>query len=619
LSYELVNGGIKFKYTMPKYDFKIVLQYVVKDDYLEASILTNESKLRTVSMEKQVVSGFQTRIAEVDYNITRIDLLPMFGAGTMTENGYTFLPDESGVIVNFNNGKENYDEYDMPVYGRYYDTKEYARKSAGVHIPVFGVKKDQGTLMGVVTESEADAFIRAFVSGKTTAFNNAYSSAQICVIEDGIGETDGIPYAKSLIGNKNYTVRYYSLGANNGGYVGMANKYRDYLVKEKGMKKSDTEDSSVFLDVYGQVNKDKNILGVPVEMPQTLTSYDQMVDMTKALKTDGINNPTIRYSNWQTAKNDGKVTTKVKTSSFLGGSGDFKKMMSYMDENKVNFYPDVDYANFEKGSMKYSLFGNAIKSEDQSPVTTSQSRIQYDLGDKWYLLKPTSLKSGISTFLNDYKKYGESGIAIDSIGSMVYSDYKKGSTVRAQTAKVWESVLKNAKTKAGHVMVDDANAYSFPYVDAILTTPSTDAYCEIADRTVPFYQMVLHGYVNYGTEAVNLSADPQTIRLKGIETGAGLTYSVFAAPASDVKDTYMDYIFSGNFDLIKETIKNYYNADKYYYAKIDGQKIVNHEFLANGVTKTTYENGVTAIVNYNENAVTLPDGTVINAKSYKVQ
>ncbi|MDP4118481.1 MAG: hypothetical protein Q8873_04755, partial [Bacillota bacterium] len=47
LSYELVNGGIKFKYTMPKYDFKIVLQYVVKDDYLEASILTNESKLRT--------------------------------------------------------------------------------------------------------------------------------------------------------------------------------------------------------------------------------------------------------------------------------------------------------------------------------------------------------------------------------------------------------------------------------------------------------------------------------------------------------------------------------------------------------------------------------------------
>ncbi len=619
LSYDMVDGGIKFTYTMPDQGFKVVLQYVVKNDYLEASILTNESILSSVKMTKQVVNGFQTRIAQENYSVTKIDLLPLFGAGSDEENGYMLLPDESGVIVDFNNGKNNYDEYDMPVYGRYYETREYARRQPGVYMPVFGTVKENGTLMGVITEGEAVSFIKAYVSGTMFDFNNAYSAAQICVIEKNVGETEGIPYAKSIIGDQNYTVRYYSMDAANGGYVGMANKYRDYLIKEEGMKKSDTKDSAVFLDVYGQVTKDKNILGVPVEMPESLTSYSEVVTMMKTLKTDGIESPTVRYTSWQDVKNEGSVATKVKTSGYLGGNGDYKDMLKYMKDNNIKFYPNIDYVNFSKGNSKYSKFDHAIKKADQSPVTVTRSRIPLKLGTKWYLLKPATLKEGVATWLKDYVKESDNGIAIDSIANMVYSDFSKGSSVRAETANVWKEVLKNAQSTTGSLMVDQANAYAFPYADAILTTPTTDAYCKIADRTVPFYQMVLHGYVNYGTEAVNLSADPETLRLKGIETGAALTYSVFYSPASDIKGTYMDYLFSSNFGTVKKTIKKYYDADKSYYEKINGKMIVNHEFLADGVAKTTFEGGTSVVVNYNDTDVTLPDGTTVKAMNYILQ
>ena len=235
------------------------------------------------------------------------------------------------------------------------------------------------------------------------------------------------------------------------------------------------------------------------------------------------------------------------------------------------------------------------------------------------MLKPQTLKKGLGNYIDDYSKYNVGGISIDSIGSMVYSDYSKGSDVRVSTAKVWEDVFKKANETSGMLMVDEANAYAFPYVNTILKAPSTDAYCEIANYTVPFYQMVLHGYVNYGTEAVNLSATPELIRLKGIETGAALTYSIFASPASDVKDTYMDYLFSSNFGLVKDTMVEYYKADKPYYEKIAGQKITNHEFLAENVTRTTYENGVKAVVNYSDKAFTLEDGTVVEAENYVVQ
>ncbi len=620
LDFELVDGGIKFIYKMPKFGFKIVLQHLVKDDHLETSILMDESILSAIHMEKQVVGGFQTRITEIDYNVTRIDLLPMFGAGRIGEEGAMFIPDESGVIINYNNGKENYAEYDMPVYGRYFDTKEYARRSPGVYMPVFGNIKPQGTLMGIVTEGAPAAFMRAFVSGKNTDFNNAYSSAQVFVIEKNVGVTEGIPYAKSLFGEgNNYTVRYYPLSAEKGNYVGMADKYREYLVNELGMKKQEGLDSNVFLDIYGQVNKDKNILGVPVEMPETLTSYEEVIDIVEELKEKGVEQPTIRYNNWQSTKNDGTVAVKVKLSSYLGGKGKFKKLLSYAKENNIDLFPSIDYVNFANGSLKYSKFGNSVKKLDQSPATIVRSRVPIKLGSKWYLLKPQTLKEGSASYFENYAGYEIGGIGLDSIGSMVYSDYSKGSTARVETAKVWEEVFANAKASTGKLLIDEANAYAFPYADVILKAPSTDAYCEIADYTVPFYQMVLHGYVNFGTEAVNLSATPELIRLKGIETGAALTYSVFASPASDVKDTYMDYLFSANFDLVKDTITENYAADKEYYKSINNQKIVNHEILATNVTRTTFENGVKAVVNYNDSAVTLEDGTTVEAESYIVQ
>ncbi len=621
LSFELVDNGIKFIYKMPKFGFKIVLQHTVKDDYLESKILMDESVLSSIHMEKQVVGGFQTRITEIDYNVTRIDLLPMFGAGRVGEEGSMFVPDESGVIINYNNGKENYAEYDMPVYGRYYETKEYARRSSGVYMPVFGNIKPEGTLMGVVTEGAPAAFVRAYVAGKNTEFNNAYSSAQVFVIESNVGETEGVPYAKSLFGEESdYTVRYYPLAAENGGYVGMANKYRDYLVNEKGMKaKTEEASSKVFLDMYAQVNKDKNILGIPVEMPEPLTSYEDVINIIEELKEAGVDQPTIRYSNWQSTKNDGKVAAKVKLSSYLGGKGKFDELLEYVEENNIAFYPSIDYVNFSEGTLKYSKFANSIKKLDQSPTTITRSRVPVKLGSKWYLLKPLTLKEGIATYFENYKKYNIGGIGLDSIGSMVYSDYSKGSTARVDTAKVWEEVFANAKETAGRVLFEEANAYAFPYADVILKSPSTDAYCEIADYTVPFYQMVLHGYVNFGTEAVNLSATPEYIRLKGIETGAALTYSVFASPASDVKGTYMDYLFSANFDLIKGTIAENYNNDKAYYDKITGQPIVNHEILATNVTCTTFKNGVKAIVNYTDSPVVLEDGTTVEAESYIVQ
>jgi hypothetical protein len=50
--------------------------------------------------------------------VTRISLLPYFGAAGLAQEGYIFVPDGSGALVRLNNGKTNYDAYNKPVYGR---------------------------------------------------------------------------------------------------------------------------------------------------------------------------------------------------------------------------------------------------------------------------------------------------------------------------------------------------------------------------------------------------------------------------------------------------------------------------------------------------------------------
>ncbi|HBG00053.1 MAG TPA: hypothetical protein DDW87_00560, partial [Firmicutes bacterium] len=54
----------------------------------------------------------------VTYPLTSVALLRFFGAADTTEEGYIFVPDGSGALINLNNGKTNQTLYSEPVYGR---------------------------------------------------------------------------------------------------------------------------------------------------------------------------------------------------------------------------------------------------------------------------------------------------------------------------------------------------------------------------------------------------------------------------------------------------------------------------------------------------------------------
>ena len=142
-----------------------------------------------------------------------------------------------------------------------------------------------------------------------------------------------------------------------------------------------------------------------------------------------------------------------------------------------------------------------------------------------------------------------------------------------------------------------------------ISTPSSDSGFSTIDVQVPFYRMVFKGITSISSESVNISSNPRTELLRAAETGCGLLYTVIGDYDAKLRlsdSSFAKSVYSDN----KEKIISDYNEICDLLSKVSNTSVKKHEILSNGVNKTVFENDVTVIVNYTDNAVETSLGTV---------
>ncbi|MFW6257123.1 MAG: DUF5696 domain-containing protein, partial [Bacillota bacterium] len=155
----------------------------------------------------------------------------------------------------------------------------------------------------------------------------------------------------------------------------------------------------------------------------------------------------------------------------------------------------------------------------------------------------------------------------------------------------------------GKTTVYGGNIFTVPYVENILEMPLRSDYDRTIDKSVPFYQIAVKGYVNYAGEPINLAEDYTENMLRTIETGAVPYYKFIYQQGENVKRTDFDYLYSANYNDWLNEVDTFYQRANQVLKEQYTQKIVDHQEINEGVTKTTYENGNSVIVNYNETEV----------------
>ncbi len=555
-----------------------------------------------------------------------LSLLPYFGAAGKEDEGFLFVPEGGGALINFNNGKTAQNAYYADVYG--WDMAK--DREALVHetrtsFNVFGEAKGDASYICIIEQGAPYASIQADVSGKSNSYN--YVNALYTVTKrdqyDVSDRYNGnmFVYEEKLPEGESYVQRYRFV--NSGDYVDMAKAYQDYLFDTHTFTKKDTTEAPVVVEIVGAVDKIKQILGVPVSKPLALTTFDETADMLAELQNSGMKELSVKLTGWANGGVRQKMLSKIKPVRELGGAKGLTNLMNKAKELGIDVYLDgiTNYA-IDSGFMEgFSVYTDAARfvSKEKAELFEYSTTIyakNEDL-DKYYLLKESLIHEMAANLAAKADSYG-AGVSFADIGMMLSSDFNEKSTISRQAVMKKHQALLEELNANANVMINDGNDYAIAYADIISNMDLGGAEYSIIDQTVPFYQIALHGYVEYVGEVLNLTANPVEELLKSAEYGAGLSFALMQENPFTLQNTlYTDY-FGAEYEACKEDMYETYNRYNNELGHVFNQEMTDHEFLTADVTCTTYEDGTKVYVNYSYYDFTATDGTVVPSRDYVV-
>ncbi|MBQ8296740.1 MAG: hypothetical protein IJX77_03055 [Ruminococcus sp.] len=606
-----ISDGVKVVYNYQKTGIKYPVEYTIEDDHLKASL-----KIEDIE---------ETNAKNV---ATEITLLGSFGAASIEEDGYFVIPDGSGALVRFNNGKTEKNAYAQKVYGS--DVTAVPTNKAAVteqvYLPVYGIVKEDNAMLVVASKGDSNAILNASVSKQSNSSYNLCNFTFVLRNTDtyymsGNATEELTVFESGDINSDDIELLYYPIAKEDASYVDVAARYREYLLDDAGVTvKAEADSAPMYVDLYGGTEKEKPVLGIPVTMNTAITSFSEAKKILTKLNENGVDDMVVSYNNWTDDGIDNKVDTEADPSGTLGGNSDFKSLKKYLEEKGFELYPTSDNRDFYSGNGYYSFSSTAVR------VSGAYSRIvSYDRAygipdgfkDNMSLLSPSYFNEVFGEAASNYKSAGLSGISIGSLTTSLYGDYgKKGISRHDAMNLLTESYGKiNEKLENG-ILADSANAYALPYVNHITGVPVTSSRFDMFDEDIPFYQLVMHGVIPYSTTAVNGSADSETLLLMAVATGSNLSYDMIHEETSTLKDTEYDIYYYANYESWLETASAEYKLVSSILADVSDCTIADYQVSDDdSLITATYSDGTVIRVDL-ENKVIDHNGTEYNLSEY---
>lgn len=606
-----VNNGVRVDYVFGNEKITIPVTYVLDEEGLNASILTNE-------------------IQEGSNELLRIEFLQYFGAGSVADNGYMFVPDGSGAIINFNNGKTNRNLiYSKPVYGEDLSLRTnndpITSRSEKISLPVFGLVNNGAGFLAEITSGAELAFINAGVAGTSTSYNNVsstvtYRSSNSLPLRDQVDSTQNIIYnALHPTVLSAYSVKYRFLDSTQVTYSDLANLYRETLKKE-GVTKTADVGARLFTEFYGGVRKQKSFIGFVYNAKEKLTTFEEAQEILQDLKGNGVGQITALYNNYSDDFFSRNVQIAMNPAGTLGGKRHFKNLLDYGEQEDIGIYPAVDFVNVPTGGNGVSTFFDVVSALNVSPVLVYNYKLNSNMKDSTtaptYLLAATKYNKAVDRLLNAANKNNCHALYFDEKAQYLYSDFSKAGYLRDQTKQ--ELVTQFQRLSEGNsITLSNPNSYLMPFADYITDLPLSSSRNTLFDYDIPFLQMVLKGTKAYSGSSVNINDMSQEAFLRHIEYGANIKYALIKSETTKLLETDMTFLYSATYDTFKDQIMDRYSQMETISREIGDASITAHQ-TDGQVAVVSYSNGKTIYVNYSDSSVEM-NGVSIPANGYAVR
>ena len=562
------------------------------------------------------------------FPITYVTVLPMFGAAGTEENGYMFIPEGGGALIAFNNGKLSQNSYYANMYGWDYGSERTEVVSETKNtFPVFGMIKNGASFLCMMEGAPSYGGVQADISMRYNSYN--WICAKYNVLHSDrynvSAKTARLVYMfEKELPQDTIVQRYRFLDTDS--YVDMARAYGDYLRErhpELATRAADAE-LPVSVELVGAIDKKVVRFGLPVNAVIPTTTFQQAQEIIADLQSSGVRNMSVRMTGWSNGGVDQKVLTRVKPIGSLGGSSGMQKLIQAAKSGGVPLYFDgITCFAYNSG-----LLNGFIPFRDAARFTTrEQIRIypyspifyqQDEFFEPFYLVRPAFAQRMADNLMAALDKADAYGVAFRDIGYLLSGDYdQKDTTTREQAKQMHIDTLRSAHEKGQAVMIKEGYDYAMPYADLITDMDLNGIEYSIIDRMVPFYQIAIHGAVEYTGASVNLCDDWQTELLRCAEYGAGLNFTFMAEDGKILQDTLHSDLYGAGYDAWRGNAAALINGYQQAMQGLGSQKIVGHEALSEDVRVTEYENGARVYVNYGVSDYEA-EGFAVPARSYQV-
>ena len=600
--------------------FEIPLEYRLNGDAVDVSIPLSEVK--------ENGGG----------SIFRIQMLRYFGAAGTKEEGYMLVPNGSGSLINFNNGKMGTSPYSEYVYGLDPLSAEYTvrENTTDTKLALYGIFRKDSAVFATIEDGASYALLSAYVSGKVNEYNFVYPTFVVrgndkLSMFGTTGNEADIPIVETNHYDANLTVKYTMLTEENADYSSAANYYRDRLVREGKLTAEETtgDDLKFYYDVLGGVGMTKFFLGTQYQGMYAMTTFEEAEDIYTDLYDSGITKQVMNFQGWMNRGYYHDVANKIRIPHALGGKSDLEALSSRMAADGNTFYADVAFQKVTFISRRYSYgnetsryYGAGYVAEFGlvNPATLRQtSGLGYE-ENHYYLISPKFLHRYTDAFVKKIGKYDIVGISLRDLGNELHSDKKRTHIIDREAAlDVVTAVLGDMKDTGKSILLNAGNDYAFGYADDMINVPLSSNDYYIIDETVPFYEMLIHGYIDYAGSVINLSDtyEKSDIVLNLVENGAAPHFMFSWENSSDIKTTALNRFYSTSYENWKDDAVAIYNEVNGALKYVTGAAMIKHETLDSGVKAVTYSNGVVIYINTGNSDKTV-NGVTVPAKGYLV-
>lgn len=612
------SNGLAITYTYGSEGVKFTVHYELCDDNLYVYVDSSEIEEKNTSQKDGKV-------------LTKLQLCPSFGAvSSVDENGnptegYMIVPDGSGAVIQYNNGKTNYSDYSQQVYGRDYTAVPLnaPRVTEQAYMPVIASVSGNSGFVAVVSDGDANVYAKAQVSGQNKqAYNNCYfefeTRSQDAFFMSGDNSNKITVFEKGDVKTERFGIRYYPIDKDEEiNYADCAEVYRNYLIQYKGLSaKAEANNSDLYVDFFGGVMKQTSIVGIPFNLKTEITGFSQAQQIVDKFKNNGVDSLVVNYNDWTNASIKNNISTKAKASGTLGGQSDFE---SFVGIDGVDVFPSMNNIQMDSGSWGFSTFTNTAIRISNAYSRQSSYSPAFGVALKGVspaLLAPNSYNKVFDQMIESYKDKSLDKIGFGDYSTKLVSDYsKKNQSSRNDTMNTIVEGYKKASENVGSIICDGANAYVLPYASQVTNVPVYSSGFNLTDFDIPFYQMVIHGYVPYSSKPINASSNTGETFMLALAAGSGLHYDLVYEEASVLKDTEYDDLYYSNYEGWIDMASKQYEIASQVLSGVSDMTISKYEISddKNVITTTYTKDGSNVVVEVNKSAETVSvDGKVID-------